>query len=303
MASCRSFDDVLPAELLRAVESAAHRENKEYDSFWYVLPRDGLTFAPARNAIEQTLEFICKTVALQMVRKTGAKGIEWWVHKRPSGAHMPMHFDKDEGLFARKQQLKHPQVSSVLYLTDAGGATLVVQQTCASQDITQMFPRKPRAGVSCAPKRNRYFHFPGNLLHGVLPAEPIVQKVGDRVEIDREAEHLPRITLLLNLWSRRPEDETCRDISDQEAVSARFGTCLDKIRWKQVMALATTWRTPTKLNEGLKEIGSSIENMFWYDPSGRREQQLERRRRYENRLARRETCSATAKLTSFPAPD
>ena len=39
------------------------------------------------------------------------------------GKGLPFHFDKDEQLFKERQQMVHPVLSSVLYLTGAAAAT------------------------------------------------------------------------------------------------------------------------------------------------------------------------------------
>lgn len=38
------------------------------------------------------------------------------------GKGLPFHFDKDESLFKQQQEMAHPMLSSVLYLTGASAA-------------------------------------------------------------------------------------------------------------------------------------------------------------------------------------
>ena len=52
-------------------------------------------------------------------------------------------------------------LSSVLYLTDGGGPTLVLQQSAGGAPAEQ--------GCLSTPRRNTLLCFPGHCLHGVLP--------------------------------------------------------------------------------------------------------------------------------------
>ncbi len=56
-------------------------------------------------------------------------GVEWWVRRQPASAGKNFHFDKDEHLMSAQQVLVAPLRSSVFYLTDIGGPTLIAAQT------------------------------------------------------------------------------------------------------------------------------------------------------------------------------
>lgn len=92
----------------------------------------------------------------------------------------------------------HPIVSSVLYLTDEGGPTVVFDQTLerssdstAAESVAEAWPEAPAQALVCAPAKNRMLLFDGRLLHGVLhrPGGPAASL---------------RRTLLINWWAHRP---------------------------------------------------------------------------------------------------
>ena len=120
---------------------------------------------------------------------------EWWAHRRKqsekwlSGAH-PLHYDTDERTFDKSdgQVLQHPVFSSILYLEGNAGPTLITDKTPEKEgkntklksillNIQQSEPNLclletglGTQGLLAWPSPNRLVSFPGNLLHGVLPA-------------------------------------------------------------------------------------------------------------------------------------
>ena len=92
-----------------------------------------------------------------------------------------LHWDKDECEAARlssrnvvglstskkvfKQQMTHPALASVCYLTDSGGPTLTLPITSAS--FATRSGRTLQGEVYCSfPRANRLLTFQGDLLHG-----------------------------------------------------------------------------------------------------------------------------------------
>ena len=115
-------------------------------------------------------------------------GVELWAQRRPASSAMHLHFDVDEE-HARHtsadEPLRCPATSVILYISDAGGPTLLLEQR----------PRDAwRASVSCHacwPRAGQLMAFPGDWLHGVVPA--------DGASATEE-----RVTVVLNLWARKP---------------------------------------------------------------------------------------------------
>jgi hypothetical protein len=93
-------------------------------------------------------------------------GYEWWAHTRLVKANLGhvLHFDTDACFLADNENIVHPLVSSVLYITgdETTGATIVLDQTPQCETVAHLCWRS-------APQPNSYMVFPGNLLHGVLP--------------------------------------------------------------------------------------------------------------------------------------
>ena len=101
-----------------------------------------------------------------------------------------MHFDTDnEG---HGGVLKHPIVSTALYLTgDAGGPTLVTTQRAGDEQLAS-------AGYLCTPNTNRILMFDGTLLHAVLPGSGIVPGADEATASTSTTPR--RISLMIAFW-------------------------------------------------------------------------------------------------------
>lgn len=102
---------------------------------------------------------------------------EWWAHSREFQANLghTLHFDTDECILAKEEDMHHPILSSVLHITgdSRSGATIVLDQTPQSESV---------ADQKCwrsVPRENTFMVFPGNLLHGVLPCPGITASNSD----------------------------------------------------------------------------------------------------------------------------
>lgn len=140
-------------------------------------------------------------------------GAEWWVQVRCQrhtcpvvhpqhqayrpGSGLAFHFDKDEAAFKDTGTMRHPVLSSVLYLTGEAdgcvqGPTVVMRQRF-DNDRRCTVPEDPDACCIVWPMRGRYLVFDGGLGHGVLDS------VGQS----------KRITLLVNWWQGPPPQVCC----------------------------------------------------------------------------------------------
>jgi len=189
--------------------------------YWYALD---LT---PRSFLEQVI------VALQRVARPGPGciGAEYWWRVQSAHTGLQMHFDRDEAIADR---IVSPLMSSILYLSDAGGRTLIVDATPDG-----MVP--PRHGVGVFPQRARYATFPGTLFHGVQPGAK---------------SRWPRIAFFVNWWRSRPR--TCEEppaallraspllrggparpkqrVRTSRAEAFRPSELLDEAGWKQALA-------------------------------------------------------------------
>ena len=196
----RRWDGAVPPVLLAslqaafAVDSPFWREtgyaDRGYFSFWYDARE------PPANAVE--------ALARHLLPFTGCGdrvvGCEWWVHTRSEGRSMghQMHFDTEEATLAGGR-LCHPAVSSVTYLSGAGGG-----------DPTVVFDQRPDddAAASAAvshPVAGSVLLFPGDRLHCVCPAAPAGHRKRPRAAagagpLRTAAEQPQRLTLMIGFW-------------------------------------------------------------------------------------------------------
>ena len=94
-----------------------------------------------------------------------------------------MHFDSDETRLRNGGNPQHPIVSCIIYLSDAGGPTLVTDQTLNSELASQ--------GVMVHPTRNRLVVFDARYLHGVIPGVGICPLYEDR-----------RLSFMVGFWRK-----------------------------------------------------------------------------------------------------
>ena len=131
----------LPPQLLRAVRRealVAHRYATESGSgsgpagtFW--LPTDRME-SSSSSAVEQALSHLLGLALDNASADAGTAarfvGGEWWVQHRHPQASQDFHFDFDQACFLAGRGLRYPAWSSILYLSDDGGPTVIVDQRC-----------------------------------------------------------------------------------------------------------------------------------------------------------------------------
>ena len=130
--------------------------------------------------------------------RTPVVGAEWWVqdHDVAKGS-IRFHYDKDEAYASGWMTMRFPEVSTVTYLTDSGGPTLVLNQT--TPDGNEEVPVLPARGALVHPRRNKHLVFRGNLQHGVDAELAQPSELGAR-----------RTTLLINWWRQAPLPPNCK---------------------------------------------------------------------------------------------
>ena len=138
-------------------------------------------------------------------------GAEYWVQIRGGNGDacgirikqssnekgLGLHFDKDERAHAERGEWRHPLLATATYLGDSG-APLVVFDT-ASEGSGRV-----RRGWLVAPRMARHVAFLGNRLHGV-PAELAPENLlASRIKCAKDDPGTTRISVLVNLWDRKP---------------------------------------------------------------------------------------------------
>eukprot|EP00439_Symbiodinium_sp_Y106_P039584 s4991_g4.t2 len=196
----RLWDAALPEELFGLV-----RESVDDLCVWRTKsPAKMNTFWLDRSSEPRTAAEVAGRALLGLLGQDDHqqyRGIEWWC--RNQAAQMGAHFHYDtaisgcEGAVASSESLR-PTLSSVLYLGDVGGPTMILNQVASSQ--AKLFPPMPDRGWTVATRRNRWLVFPGNLFHGAVSfganeAQPTA----------------PRFVILFNFWAEyRPAAPSCQ---------------------------------------------------------------------------------------------
>jgi hypothetical protein len=196
-----AIDNAVPPRVigeLRAqiIESHARRpEISDGGTHWYSLD------APARLLFEQVIQHLRGFVPLghEFI------GAEWWFRATTTDTGFPFHFDRDEGI---RSSIVSPDLASILYLSNAGGPTVILDATPARRSA-------PNAGIAVYPRPGRFGMFPGTLLHGVLPGRP---------------GPWPRVTMLVNWWRSVPRMERAPDQLDSTPASSRWRVGVKRAR-------------------------------------------------------------------------
>ena len=171
----------LPREILRAwsAEVSARPPSAAAEPVW----------VSRKQLLPGTL--VHDTAALLFSREEfeGIAGIECWAQRRSATSSMHLHFDIDEAFGRSTQTLHCPWRSAVVYLSKCGGPTLMLEHRPgdAWRELVRCHLCWPGAGHVVA--------FPGQWLHGVVGT--------GRQDAAHDDE---RITVVCNLWARRPVD-------------------------------------------------------------------------------------------------
>lgn len=196
----RVFDQVFDSELLdllrRSVDDLCTWRTKS--------PRKLCTFWLPRNVRPKTAAEVAGRLLLQLLGEDPEdyEGIEWWC--RNQCARMGAHFHYDTAISgcvsegtAVALHLQRPSWSSVLYLGDIGGPTMVLDQVAADGCDVPSVP--PRAYL-CTSAANRWLAFPGELKHGAVS-----------FGLKEPQPNQPRNVILYNYWKRglRPALPSC----------------------------------------------------------------------------------------------
>jgi len=191
-APCRVYDAALPPEqldiLIRALcpKNASYWKDHSYSVypptpyFSYVFDLKDTTLnqlGALGNHVRNIKQLSCDLIS--DVTEETPKYAEVWAHHRPHCSGHQLHFDSDnEG----QGQVKHPLVSSIIYLSEegCGGPSLITDQKLGDTQLAQN-------GWLTHPKRNRLVLFDGKVLHGVIPGRGYVHEKN-------------RVTLMVALW-------------------------------------------------------------------------------------------------------
>ena len=121
-------------------------------------------------------------------------GVELWAQRRSVSSPMHLHWDCDEEHCRLTRELRCPSRTCVVYISDAGGPTLLLELRHGEQWCEEV------RGFACWPRAGQSLSFPGDWLHGILAAPGPTDALGVQ-----DAAAL-RETVVLNLWTETPTD-------------------------------------------------------------------------------------------------
>jgi len=162
----------------------------------------GTFWEPTDCGRHNLMSAVASVLAPLVPGSNGCDGVEWWARVRSGEEPMLLHQDKDESLLNATGELSHPHYASVLYLSDYGGPTIVLEP--GPDGSPPNLSDQSRAALSW-PRRNGFLVFRGDLPHGVgaLTGGEATTRRG---------------SLLINWWRRRPAPPGCREAGLPERV-------------------------------------------------------------------------------------
>jgi len=196
-----AIDKVVPAQVIGELRTQIIKSQTRPPSrsdggtYWYSLD------TPARLVFEQVIQHLRSFVP----RGHEYIGAEWWFRATTTDTGCPFHFDRDEGI---RSSIVSPGLASILYLSNAGGPTVILGATPSR--ITA-----PQAGIAVYPRSGRFGMFPGTLLHGVLPGRP---------------NRWPRVTMLVNWWRSVPRLERAPQQLDRTPAFSRWRVDVERAK-------------------------------------------------------------------------
>jgi hypothetical protein len=207
-------DDALPEQLFRRLWRRVRALGRErfresyWTTFWFDL-------ASPCNVVDEAVLALRARFSDEL--PSDARGVEWWLGRTDlRDVPIELHADRDNHLFDRARALRHPERSSVLYFNRVRGGCLLVTDQHPSRDGTRLIPEEAREYELARPLPNRFVHFQGDRVHGVLDAN---NEVPTR-RLKQPAGRL-RYALVVNWWRRRPEEVPSWDGSIYAALGLR----------------------------------------------------------------------------------
>mmetsp|Transcript_72782 Transcript_72782/g.235311 ORF Transcript_72782/g.235311 Transcript_72782/m.235311 type:complete len:502 (-) Transcript_72782:30-1535(-) len=218
-----AWDNVLSQELLCALDSAVdHFYNFTFTNGWvYARSRfpgiqvhaSSTVWLPSDAPPVSAPELAARCILERVLRGSADEyaGIEYWGRVRSVNLGASLHYDQpqdaeEEGVDGFAANPWRPEWSSVLYLTDEGGPTVILDQISCEEELYS--PNIPLRGHVCMPRRNRLVVFRGDLFHGQLPEK-----------IWHDTSEMRRV-FVFNFWKRHtPEAPHCQrqDLSQHPA--------------------------------------------------------------------------------------
>eukprot|EP00747_Dinoflagellata_sp_TGD_P088456 gnl/TRDRNA2_/TRDRNA2_164008_c1_seq6.p1 gnl/TRDRNA2_/TRDRNA2_164008_c1~~gnl/TRDRNA2_/TRDRNA2_164008_c1_seq6.p1 ORF type:complete len:665 (-),score=72.68 gnl/TRDRNA2_/TRDRNA2_164008_c1_seq6:18-2012(-) len=172
----------------------------DFYSFSYDLSR------PPTNTVEHLIQHL-KMLLPPTQDGDHFRFAEWWLHSRPVGPGLghQLHFDFDETSLETTGEVRHPIVSTVVYLSGGSrsGPTIVFNETIESLKRKQAVSN----GWLVQPQDGSCLMFSGDLLHGVLP-DPVDESQSSDGSGWQSSDPLQRTTLMIGWWTNAPRSRS-----------------------------------------------------------------------------------------------
>lgn len=202
----------------------AKRYTGEFASWWMPIDLQELKHEPS-SAMEEVVYIIARDLLPESARQQ-LLGVELWGHDRPrytkksadgnAPAHY-FHYDEDGPHFRASGEWKHPMYTALVYLSDVGGLTVILNQTRTSLLARHAWVIPPRYGQVAL--------FQSSRLHGALPEISSESAVEAAI-----ASNEKRMTINIAFWNRpcTPDKDECQGLHGD-------GTSRQLFSWERVM--------------------------------------------------------------------
>jgi hypothetical protein len=121
------YESCLEVEKYSASNAAMNKFNKR-STYWTARSK---IYKPA-HAIDDAIKNLLQLLKNEMLTSgttDRVAGAEWWVQIRKEKEDISFHYDKDESVASNQMIMKFPLASTVTYITETGGPTLVLNMT------------------------------------------------------------------------------------------------------------------------------------------------------------------------------
>ncbi|CAE6936935.1 unnamed protein product [Symbiodinium sp. CCMP2456] len=217
-----AWDNVLSKDLLQRLQDCVEDHFQFiFTNRWVYAADDAFEGAastmwlPSSGDARSVPEVAALTILRHILNQDPAEiaGVEYWARVRSVNLGAGFHYDEAVDADDINSEWVHgnpwrPQWSSVFYLSDEGGPTVVLDQL--HDHDGRLAPTLPRKGYLCMPRTNRLVLFRADLHHGSLP-----------LDIWLDSEQTRRV-FVFNFWRRHaPEPPHCQRLNFQQHPAMR----------------------------------------------------------------------------------
>lgn len=150
-----------------------------------------------KSALEQMAMDVFKFHAHGLTFDPEKSGAEWWTLVLDEESDVTFHWDKDYGLEDYGVNV-FPHISTVTYLANAGGATLVLQKLAPPHYSAPIVGPCGETAFCSKPCAGKHISFDGRLLHAA--SSDLLSIFSGKSDAMESSSQGTRVTFLVNLW-------------------------------------------------------------------------------------------------------